>query len=213
MAPGQVFPVPLKLVVPHLDDSVHSISFNFTFKFLNSTQVLSFETPSYPIIRRQWGGLYKFTYQGFDGSIQYAMAKPPLSPFKMTEYPVVIAFHGAGVDAELPFWTEAYNQQSHAWVLYPTGRSQWGFDWHGPSLSNVQSSLEELKEMPGVPPELREGLVPDITKLVYSGHSNGGQGAWWFLSHFPDLALAGNSLVSDIEQKVCQLLGMSRFNS
>ncbi|KAJ3009455.1 UNVERIFIED_CONTAM: hypothetical protein HDU68_002701 [Siphonaria sp. JEL0065] len=65
-----------------------------------------------------------------------------------------------------------------------------GFDWHGPSNLNVESAIHALSHLHGVPPLIAEQLGIDPNKLVYSGHSNGGQGAWWMSSHYPDRALA-----------------------
>lgn len=59
------------------------------------------------------------------------------------------------------------------------------------------TALEKLKDLPGVPESLKDGMVPDTLRLVYSGHSNGGQGAWWFLSHYPDFAIAGDQKIID----------------
>lgn len=56
----------------------------------------------------------------------------------------MIATHGAGVDGTSSFWTGnkqmnhlcdeikgAFNQPTEAWILFPTGRRPWGYDWHG----------------------------------------------------------------------------------
>ena len=86
---------------------------------------------------------------------------------------------------------DSLRQQDSAWLLFPTGRTPWGLDWHGPSNLNVQSALEALTLLPGVPIEFAHGTQPDIDRLIYTGHSNGGQGAWWYTSHFPDSVLAG----------------------
>ena len=48
-------------------------------------------------------------------------------------------------------WLSSVNQQDYSWVLYPSGRTGWGFDWHGPSFKNIEASLEALLASPGVP--------------------------------------------------------------
>ena len=48
----------------------------------------------------------------------------------------MVAMHGAGVEASSQFWTQAFIQQKYTWILFPTGRRPWGFDWHG----NVESN-------------------------------------------------------------------------
>jgi pimeloyl-ACP methyl ester carboxylesterase len=57
------------------------------------------------------------------------------------------------------------------------------------------SAINSLKDnLPGVPETLRDirGIQPDADRILMAGHSNGGQGAWYWATHFPDLALAGN---------------------
>lgn len=56
---------------------------------------------------------------------------------------------------------------------------------------NAVSSLRDY--LPGVPETLRDvrGMQPDTDRILMAGHSNGGQGAWYWVTHFPDLAIAG----------------------
>ncbi|CAG8618148.1 11376_t:CDS:10, partial [Acaulospora colombiana] len=96
------------------------------------------------------------------------------------------------VEVEENFWTSAYRRQQNAWILFPTGRTPWGYDWHGPSMRNVHEAVETLaNHIPGVPKHLNQSILPDPHKLFISGHSNGGQGGWFLLSHFPDSVIAG----------------------
>ncbi|CAH1756508.1 258_t:CDS:10 [Entrophospora sp. SA101] len=129
---------------------------------------------------------YKFTFEDFDGSIQYAMAMPPISPVENAKCPILVALHGAGVEANTKFWLNAYPQQKNAWIVLPTGRTPWGYDWHGPSKKNIDFAIFNLKElMPGVPKDKR--------------HSNGGQGAWFYISHYPDSIIAGTPVAGYIK--------------
>jgi hypothetical protein len=102
---------------------------------------------------------------------------PPAGTCPVRGCAVILALHGAGVDAGSPFWIGAFNVQQSKWVLYPTGRRPWGYDWHGPSLLNVFEALKILKQnLPGVPEKQRAQLPVDDTRLVYAGHSMGGAG-------------------------------------
>ena len=56
----------------------------------------------------------------------------------------------------------------------------------------AQNAIEALSTLPGVPDEFKKTIAPDLDRLVITGHSNGGQGAWWMMSHFPDRVIAGN---------------------
>ncbi|KAG0057040.1 hypothetical protein BGZ83_002278 [Gryganskiella cystojenkinii] len=78
-------------------------------------------------------------------------------------------------------------------IILPTGRSSWGYDWHGASIKNVMNAVLSLRDyLPGVPQALRDlhGMQPDADRILMAGHSNGGQGAWYWATHFPDLAIA-----------------------
>lgn len=64
-----------------------------------------------------------------------------------------------------------------------------GLDWHGPSAADAFATVTALCDI------LRTGFVdwvyPRDTKLVVMGHSNGGQGAWYVASRWPDKVKAG----------------------
>lgn len=143
--------------------------------------------------RRTFHDAFKITFLDYDLSVQHAMVRVPKQPCSSSTHkcPVVLALHGAGVEASNPFWTESYQQRENAWVLYPTGRTSWGFDWHGPSHRNVEYALDALHVFAS---SYRTDMAVNRNKLVYVGHSNGGQGAWWMASHYPDKALAGTSI-------------------
>jgi poly(3-hydroxybutyrate) depolymerase len=158
------------------------------------------------IPRKSWGETYKITFKESDGSIQYAMLQPPTLPCASPELPdsncpVVIALHGAGVEASALSWTSAFTPRPDAWIIFPTGRTPWGFDWHGASFNNVELALSALETLPGVPEDKRNDTAVDISKLIYSGHSNGGAGAWWFISHFPDRAVAAVAVAGYIKMQ------------
>ncbi|KAI8905029.1 hypothetical protein EDD86DRAFT_212102 [Gorgonomyces haynaldii] len=189
LAPGQVYPIPFEFGQEQISPE---IQFLIQLRDIDSDTLFSVDLGLQTLKTRKWGEAYKITHLGYDYSIQYSMVKAPkmVCASEETKCPVVVALHGAGVDVSSEFWISAVNQQDFAWVLFPTGRTPWGFDWHGPSYRNVESSLDALRLMPGVPDIWKSSAEPDITKLIYMGHSNGGQGAWWFASHYPDRALA-----------------------
>ncbi|RKO98076.1 hypothetical protein CXG81DRAFT_4007, partial [Caulochytrium protostelioides] len=158
-------------------------------------------------------GTYLFTYQDFDQLVQYAVVRPPMLPpttahmsagyprdatvtgstssVSARRLPIVVALHGAGVDARSPTWTNSVAALPHAWTLFPTGRTPWGFDWHGASQRSADAAVEVLaSRLPGVPDPWRTVLRADPQRLILLGHSNGGHGVWWWLTHFPDRVAA-----------------------
>ncbi|KAF9920816.1 hypothetical protein FBU30_009253 [Linnemannia zychae] len=155
-----------------------------------------FTTEEITIGERKWGEPYLYTFRDFDGTVHYAAAIPPSNPSSQPadSAPILVALHGAGVEvAQSPFWLTEYTQRERTWIILPTGRSPWGYDWHGMSIKNVMSALNSLAhDLPGVPSHLRDlpGICPDPNRLFIAGHSNGGQGAWFMVTHFPDKAIA-----------------------
>ncbi|KAJ3053644.1 hypothetical protein HK097_003757 [Rhizophlyctis rosea] len=193
LAPGQTYPVPLNLSIEG-DNAPKSMRIHLDLADLGNTKRWTVSTGEYELERREWGSAYKITFLDYDHSVHYAMAFPPegnCEQWPEKRCPVVLALHGAGVEASSSYWTESYRRQKNAWVLFPTGRTPWGYDWHGPSFWNIESALDALRLRPGVPDDLVNSVGVNRERLIYAGHSNGGQGAWWLLSHYPDRALAG----------------------
>ncbi|KAL2913539.1 hypothetical protein HK105_206999 [Polyrhizophydium stewartii] len=194
LAPGQVLAVPFEFEPP-FDSFPELLSLQVTLLDIDANASFVVTVGEYRLNKRTWGDAYKFTHYGYDSSVQYSVVKPPIKPcVRSAEVgcPVVVGLHGAGVNADSPFWVDSIRRQDYAWVIFPTGRTPWGFDWHGPSLANLESSVDVLQQLlPGVPQTLADSIRPSSRHRVYVGHSNGGQGAWWMLTHFPDTAIAG----------------------
>ena len=138
---------------------------------------------------------YKFTFRDFDGSVQFASLIPPSGPCGDQPCSVLLATHGASVDAASPFWTKAYRRQRAAWVLLPTNKRGFGYDWQGAGLRNAQRSMEVAfalgRRVPGVPPSVDAGeWLSDPGRVLYSGHSMGGHGCLLMSTHFPEGELA-----------------------
>ncbi|KAI8092831.1 uncharacterized protein BX664DRAFT_328258 [Halteromyces radiatus] len=156
--------------------------------------------------------VFLYTFLDFDGSVQYAKAKRPKVLDANENKPIILALHGAGVDVEHDtFWTDSIDAQDSVWIVFPTGRTSWGMDWHGPSMKNAFYSLEGLAEVMDLlfsratdgnrsqPSDDQDWIVVEksesfsignINRLIYMGHSNGGQGVWYLATHHPDRAIA-----------------------
>ncbi|EJD02092.1 uncharacterized protein FOMMEDRAFT_157287 [Fomitiporia mediterranea MF3/22] len=119
----------------------------------------------------------------------YILAKAPTSPNSdgHSSYLPLLALHGAGVDIiSQPLWADALPRQEHSWIVMPVGRTEWGLDWHGPSASEAWATLSALGKILHSKTEWKSwAFLPD-TRAVVIGHSNGGQGAWYLASRFPD---------------------------
>ncbi|PWN46705.1 hypothetical protein IE53DRAFT_391128, partial [Violaceomyces palustris] len=151
---------------------------------------------------------FVFTYLASDGSLQFAAAVPPQAPFlrnstlasgKAVHPPVILAVHGAGVEAMDEGWPKSFRRQKESWIILPAGRTPWGYDWQLSSLTASDDALFSFSDnLYGVPPnspsfsdEEREGWRPDTEKVFVIGHSNGGQGSWYRMSRFPDKVIGG----------------------
>jgi len=137
---------------------------------------------------------YKFTFADADASVQYAAVRAPRSACPAAGCPVLFATHGAGVESDPrrnPAWAGAYERQEAAWVLLPTNRDAYGYDWQMAGMQDGLRALEHLvRALPGVPRNLTGAMGADSDRLLYSGHSMGGHGCLEFLTHHGDRALA-----------------------
>ncbi|KAK8864370.1 hypothetical protein IAR55_001618 [Kwoniella newhampshirensis] len=114
--------------------------------------------------------------------ISHAMVKSPQKSATAGQEvpPVILALHGAGVDIKQHMWAEALPNRPGGWAILPSGKNEWGEDWHGGSMEDVWAAREALSGIIG-----KIGLeASDQTILM--GHSNGGQGAWHIAARYPD---------------------------
>ncbi|KAG1819476.1 uncharacterized protein BJ212DRAFT_1445932 [Suillus subaureus] len=138
---------------------------------------------------------------------------PPRYPKKEGEVGLkepILALHGAGVDiVNQTFWADSLPRQDKAWVIIPSGRTSWGLDWHGPSAADAFAAVTALHDI------LRKGFVdwvyPRDTELIVMGHSNGGQGAWYVASRWPDKVKAVVAAAGYIKSQAYVPWTMSRF--
>eukprot|EP01121_Diplochlamys_sp_Union-15-3_P012851 TRINITY_DN3907_c0_g1_i1.p1 TRINITY_DN3907_c0_g1~~TRINITY_DN3907_c0_g1_i1.p1 ORF type:complete len:881 (+),score=163.93 TRINITY_DN3907_c0_g1_i1:359-2644(+) len=174
--------------VPIKDDYRSTFSFNIT---VSATSTLPIEI-TITLYCVHWGDPYSFTYIDFDGTVQYAAAWPPFSSCNssVSGCPILITFHGASVVVG-PIWTRSYQRQNYTWILYPTNRSYYGFDFQGPGRENSLKALDVFATtLPGVPSSIKNQYIADQYKLIYAGHSMGGHGCWAISTKHADRALA-----------------------
>jgi dienelactone hydrolase len=118
-----------------------------------------------------------------DCSCQYYAVLPPAGyPFPgdsiQSDQALIFTLHGAGVRAEGQ--VDAYKSKPWAFIVAPTNRRPFGFDWQDWGRLDA---LEVLAEVEAAYP-----IDPD--RVYLTGHSMGGHGVWHVgLSH-PDLFAA-----------------------
>ncbi|OCF36867.1 hypothetical protein I316_01464 [Kwoniella heveanensis BCC8398] len=123
---------------------------------------------------------------GTPAHISHAMVVPPRRPLPVQPTsekvlpPVILALHGAGVDAIASPWKETMPEIPGVWAVLPTGRNEWGEDWHGGSMEDVWAARDAFSDLS------RHVGFATSDKTILMGHSNGGQGAWHLAARYAD---------------------------
>eukprot|EP01111_Echinosteliopsis_oligospora_P017770 TRINITY_DN7825_c0_g1_i2.p1 TRINITY_DN7825_c0_g1~~TRINITY_DN7825_c0_g1_i2.p1 ORF type:complete len:706 (+),score=177.42 TRINITY_DN7825_c0_g1_i2:3-2120(+) len=140
---------------------------------------------------KQFSDPYVFTFLDFDQSVQYSPVRAPAKECPSGGCPVILTLHGAGVESKYSAWTNAYQQQNYSWILFPTNRRNYGWDWQGPGLLNALTTLDYfVNNLPGVNATAKKLFYANPDLILYAGHSMGGHGCWTISTHYPDKAIA-----------------------
>lgn len=111
---------------------------------------------------------------GVDGSVQYYAVRPPFEKNIATADALVLTVHGAGVEATGQ--AAAYGAKSWAWIVAPTNRRPYGFDWEDWGRIDAMEALADAKRR----------YMPREDRIYLTGHSMGGHGAWYLGATHPD---------------------------
>lgn len=109
-----------------------------------------------------------------DRSVQYYSVVPPSNFDAGREYALTLSLHGASVRAAGQ--ARAYSQRDWTYVVAPTNRRRFGFDWEEWGRLNAINSLDDAIERFSI----------DETRVYLTGHSMGGHGTWHVGTLFPD---------------------------
>ncbi|EQL33940.1 hypothetical protein, variant [Blastomyces dermatitidis ATCC 26199] len=211
LAPHQSRPIGLKI---DFDDQAPS---NFSFQLVYTIESAGKQRKTNPVtataVPRKISDPQKYTFLHPSGIVSYAILRPPLNASCNSaaasgdehRLPILVDLHGAGLEAGNEqvrhMLDDAYGVCS--WILFPTGVTPWsGDDWHTWGAADVQAAVDAIPNwMQSV---AWEGLGAALDDWLVSGHSNGGQGTWFFLTHQPDkvIAAAPVSGYSSIENYV-----------
>lgn len=190
IGPGQSRPIALRLepvgyhVIPNfnLTCKLELTASNDSVQYLSVPVHLSSKSKREPL---------KITFPHPSGVVSYAIMRPPQPTNSTRSLPVLLNLHGAGVEADSQ---QARHQldgagEIDAWILFPTGMTPWaGDDWHTWGTADVKAAIEAIPRWMDDINWTGPGIFTD--RWVVSGHSNGGQGAWYLTSHYPDKVLA-----------------------
>jgi dienelactone hydrolase len=129
-------------------------------------------------VRREGQSVRRTFISTIDSSCQYYAVLPPSDFQAGRSYALILTLHGANVKAEGQ--ADAYRAKPWAYVVAPTNRRRYGFDWQDWGRLDALEVLSIAKA----------SLPVDTNRVYLTGHSMGGHGAWHVgLSH-PDLFAA-----------------------
>ncbi|MFZ8834910.1 MAG: prolyl oligopeptidase family serine peptidase, partial [Candidatus Caldipriscus sp.] len=112
---------------------------------------------------------------GMDSSVQYYAVRYPKGYNPNKKYALILSLHGAGVEAFNQ--CRSYKQKDWAFVVCPTNRRRFGFDWEDFGRVDALEVLSEaLKNYP-----------IDRNKIYLTGHSMGGHGTWHLCTSYPSI--------------------------
>jgi len=109
-----------------------------------------------------------------DGSVQYYGLLPPKDYDPDKKYGLILTLHGAGVEASGQ--VDAYQPKDWAFVVAPTNRRRFGFDWQDWGRLDMLDVLERVQA----------DYSLDKNRTHITGHSMGGHGTWYNAFTYPD---------------------------
>jgi len=118
----------------------------------------------------------KLTFVSMDDlSVQYYAVLLPSSFDPKKEYGLILTLHGAGVEASGQ--VDAYQPKDWAFVVAPTNRRPFGFDWQDWGQQDMLEVLHDIEHRVQI----------DKNRVHLTGHSMGGHGVWLNAFTNPDL--------------------------
>lgn len=134
---------------------------------------------------RSPGESYKLTFiSNIDRSCQYYAVLPPVDydpddlQNSQKKYALILTLHGAGVKAS--GLVDCYRAKDWAFVVAPTNRRRFGFDWQDWGRLDALEVLADAKSR----------FPIDENRVYLTGHSMGGHGVWHIALTHPDLFAA-----------------------
>ncbi|KAL9005709.1 MAG: hypothetical protein Q9188_001522 [Gyalolechia gomerana] len=134
----------------------------------------------------------KITYLHPGGIVSHAILRPPSDKIlhvidPRSSLPVVIGLHGAGVETDSAQVRHSFDEAPNlrGWVLFPSGVMPWsGDDWHRWGIADIEAAVAAIPRW--ITAMEWHGPGVDTERWLVTGHSNGGQGTWYVLTHKPD---------------------------
>ncbi|GAB7340785.1 hypothetical protein MBLNU457_7157t1 [Dothideomycetes sp. NU457] len=189
IVPGQTRPIAFEI---ESDSSCpKSVSFDIQYKALGDHDPIEHMTVTKTVVKRK--SIYephKITYLHPGGIVSKAVIQAPVGEAATAS--ILLQLHGSGVDPEWPSVAESLASLNlHAWTVFPSGVTPWtGDDWHQWGSADVKAAVSALPAWIERN-KWTEGPAPALDSWMVTGHSNGGQGVWYTMTHQPDSVFAG----------------------
>ncbi|KAM5464747.1 hypothetical protein MauCBS54593_006840 [Microsporum audouinii] len=183
-------------IEPNVKTNVPSpLDLYFEYTISGNPDVQKTQTLSINFTRRKISEVQQNTFIQPGGVVSYATMRPPTSPecksVEGPKLPVLLGLHGAGQAASDEIIRTMFDGVSDicAWTLFPSGVTPWsGDDWHTWGFADLQNSVLALKDWIKNAGWNGPGVIEG--DWIVAGHSNGGQGTWYTISHYPDNIIA-----------------------
>lgn len=192
IAPGQSRPVSFVIKIGDIESD--TITKSICFRKAGTNSAAEMRNFSLQLRQRSISEPHKITFFHPSGVVSYAILTPPSDIGKRQRpvaLPVLLNLHGAGLEADSHQVRHMLDSVPNlqAWTLFPTGMSPWsGDDWHTWGLADVRSAILAISDWIEAVNWDGPGVLTD--KWFVTGHSNGGQGTWYVLTHQPDNIVA-----------------------
>lgn len=189
LVPGQTRPVAMLISCRH--DCPATISFSFSWGAAGAAR-LSTMPCSHELQMRSKHETQRHTFIHPSGIVSYTMLRPPpINASHTGSARVLMNLHGAGLEAESDQLAHSMERlvNLNAWILFPSGVTSWAADdWHQYGFADAVAAAASIKDW--IVAIGWNGADVDLDEWLIVGHSNGGQGVWYALTHHPDKIVA-----------------------
>ena len=189
IAPGQTRPLPIQLETLADHKPVKMVC-RIRYACLSHVQESSSVEFAHTFIHRTIEEPHKITFLHPSRCVSYAILRAPCLSDLRSPLPVMLALHGAGVEADSTQMRHALDLAPDlpAWALFPSGMSPWsGDDWHTWGFLDVIAAIRAVTQW--IANMKWDGPGVDIRRWFICGHSNGGQGTYHALTHCPGMIM------------------------
>ncbi len=126
-------------------------------------------------VRRPHESILHTFVSRIDDSVQvYGVRRPVSGKEPVPKTGLILSLHGASVPPRAQ--ADAYSSKPDFWIVCPTNRGRYGFDWQDWGRQDAYEVLADALERSGV----------DRRRVHLTGHSMGGHGTWHLAANDPD---------------------------